>query len=170
MLKKQGKAWQMLFLLLLLSHFSCVRLCVTPWTAAHQAPPSRGFSRQEHWSGLPFPSPMYESKSESKVAQSCLTLRNPMDCSPPGSSVHGIFQARVLEWGSIAFSEIVAGALQIQVLLWGIFWKLKKFSIADWSNPWVQIQHPLDHCKSNRVPQKHLLLLHWVCQSLQLCG
>ena len=43
-------------------------------------------------------------KSESEVAQSCLTLRNPMDCSPPGSLVHGIFQARVLEWGAIAFS------------------------------------------------------------------
>ena len=43
-------------------------------------------------------------KSESEVAQSCLTLPNPMDCSPPGSSVHGIFQARALEWGAIAFS------------------------------------------------------------------
>ena len=43
-------------------------------------------------------------KSESEVAQSCPTLRNPMDCSPPGSSIHGIFQARVLEWGAIAFS------------------------------------------------------------------
>ena len=49
-------------LLLLLSHFSCVRLCATPWMAAHQASPSLGFSRQEHWSGLPFPSPMHESK------------------------------------------------------------------------------------------------------------
>ena len=44
---------------LLLSHFSCVWLCATPWTAAHQAPPSLGFSRQEYWSGLPFPSPMH---------------------------------------------------------------------------------------------------------------
>ena len=43
-------------------------------------------------------------KSESEVAQSCLTLCGPMDCSPPGSSLHGIFQARVLEWGAIAFS------------------------------------------------------------------
>ena len=50
-----------LLLLLLLSRFSCVRLCATPWTAAYQAPPSLGFSRQEHWSGLPFPSPMHES-------------------------------------------------------------------------------------------------------------
>ena len=64
-------------LLLLLSHFSRVRLCVTPQTAAHQAPPSLGFSGQEHWSGLPFPSPMHEVKSESEVAQSCLTLSDP---------------------------------------------------------------------------------------------
>ena len=49
-------------LLLLLSRFSHVRLCATPETAAHQAPPSLGFSRQEHWSGLPFPSPMHESE------------------------------------------------------------------------------------------------------------
>ena len=42
--------------MLLLSRFSCVRLCVTPWTAAHQAPPSMGISRQEYWSGLPLPS------------------------------------------------------------------------------------------------------------------
>ena len=51
-----------LLLLLLLSRFSRVRLCVTSWTAAHQAPPSLGFSRQEHWSGLPFPPPMHESE------------------------------------------------------------------------------------------------------------
>jgi len=44
-------------------------------------------------------------KSESEVAQSCPTPSDPMDCSPPGSSVHGIFQARVLEWGAIAFSK-----------------------------------------------------------------
>ena len=49
-------------LLLLLSHFSRVRLCVTPQTATNQAPPSRGFSRQEHWSGLPFPSPIHETE------------------------------------------------------------------------------------------------------------
>ena len=49
-------------LLLLLSRFSRVRLCATPGTAAHQAPPSLGFFRQEHWSGLPIPSPMHESE------------------------------------------------------------------------------------------------------------
>ena len=63
--------------------------------------PSLGFSRQEHWSGLPFPFPMHESENESEVAQSCPTLRDPIDSSPPGSSVHGILQARVLEWGAI---------------------------------------------------------------------
>ena len=52
----------LLLLLLLLSRFSHVRLCVTPETAAHQASPSLRFSRQEHWSGLPFPSPMHESE------------------------------------------------------------------------------------------------------------
>ena len=52
----------MLLLLLLLSNISSVRFCATPQTAAHQAPPSLGFSRQEHWSGLPFPSPMHESE------------------------------------------------------------------------------------------------------------
>ena len=90
-------------LLMLLSRFSHVRLCPTQETAAHQAPPSLGFSRQEHWSGLPFPSPMRESESE--LAQSCPTLSDPMDCSPPGSSVHGIFQARVLEWGATPSSR-----------------------------------------------------------------
>ena len=49
---------RLVLLLLLLSHFSHVRLCATPETAAHQAPPSLGFSRKEHWSGLPFPSPV----------------------------------------------------------------------------------------------------------------
>ena len=52
----------MMLLLLLLSRFSRVRPCATPQTAAHQAPPSLGFSRQEHWSGLPFPSPIHESE------------------------------------------------------------------------------------------------------------
>ena len=52
----------LLLLLLLLSHISRVQLCATPETAFYQAPPSLGFSRQEHWSGLPFPSPMRESE------------------------------------------------------------------------------------------------------------
>ena len=51
-------------------------------------------------------------KSESEVTQSCPTLSDPMDCSLPGSSVHGIFQARVLEWGAIAFSSVMSNSLQ----------------------------------------------------------
>ena len=54
-------------LLLLLSCFSCVRLCVTPQTAAHRAPPSLGLSRQEYWSGLPFPSPIHESEKSREL-------------------------------------------------------------------------------------------------------
>ena len=66
------------WLLLLLSRFSRVQLCASPETAAHQAPPSLGFSRQEHWSGLPFPSPMHESEKWSRSVMS--------DCSRP----HGL--------------------------------------------------------------------------------
>ena len=51
-------------------------------------------------------------KSENEVAQSCPTLRDPMDCSPPGSSTHGILQARVLEWSAIAFSSSLTTTLQ----------------------------------------------------------
>ena len=54
---------------------------------------------------------------ESEVTQSCPTLRDPMDCSPPGSSVHGIFQARVLEWGAIAFSDLERLLLLLLLLL-----------------------------------------------------
>ena len=107
---------------------SRVWLFATPWTAAHQAPPSMGFSRQEYWSGVPLHSPtvyyklvlilkasphlqfssvslltVYTRKLDiilkqwvSEVAQSCLTLCDPVDCSPPGSSIHGILQAKVL--------------------------------------------------------------------------
>ena len=91
-------------LLLLLCRFSRVQLYVTPWMAAHQAPLSLGFSRQEHWSGLPFPSPMQESEkwkgSRSVVSDS---LR-PYGLQPTRLLRPWIFQARVLEWVAIAFS------------------------------------------------------------------
>ena len=109
-----------------------VQLFATLWTVAYQAPLSMGFSRQEHWSWLPFPSPgdlpdpgikhrssalwadalpseppgslMHVYWKESEVTQSCLTLCNPMDCSLPGSVFHGIFQVRILECIAISFS------------------------------------------------------------------
>ena len=113
-----------------MNSLSRVRLFATPWTVAHQAPPSMAFSRQEYWSGLPFllqgifptqglnpglphsGQTLYhlrhqgdpKVKSLSEVAQSCPTLCDPMDCSLPGSS-HGILQARVLEWVAISFSR-----------------------------------------------------------------
>ena len=88
----------------MLSYFSRVRLCVTPQTAAHQAPPSLRFSRQEHWSGLTFPSPMHESEKWKWSRSVVSDPQWPHWLQPPGSSIHGIFQARVLEWGAIAFS------------------------------------------------------------------
>ena len=92
-------------LLLLLSRFSCVRLCATPQMVAHQAPPSLAFSRQEYRSGLPFPSPMHESEKWQWSLSVVSNSSRPMNCSLPGSSIHGIFQARVLNWGAIAFSS-----------------------------------------------------------------
>ena len=82
---------------------SCPTLC-DPIDGAHQAPLSLGFSRQEHRRGCHLLLHCMKVKSEIEVTQSCLTLSDPMDCSLPGSSVHGIFQARVLERVAIAFS------------------------------------------------------------------
>ena len=91
-------------LLLLLSHVSRVRLCVTPETAAHQAPHPWDSPGKNTGVGCHFPLQRMELKSESEVSQFCPTLSDPMDCSRPGSPIHGIFLARVLEWGAIAFS------------------------------------------------------------------
>ena len=110
---------------------SCVWLFAIPWTVACQTPLSMEFSRQEFWSGLPFPSPRDLPDPGNKprspalqqilyclshqgspytllycsVTQSCPTLCDPVDCSPPGSSVRGILQARILEWVAIPFSK-----------------------------------------------------------------
>ena len=97
--------YSILLLLLLLSCFSRIRLC-----AIHRRQPT---SLPRPWDspgkntgvGCHFLLQCVKVKSESEVVQSCLALRDPMDCSLPGSSVHGIFLARVLEWGAIAFSS-----------------------------------------------------------------
>ena len=115
----------------MLSHFRHVQLFVIPWTAAHQPPLSMEFFRQEYWSGLSCPSPGDLPNSGIKsttltsaaltgrffttsttwevrwgeVAQSCLTLCDPMDCNLLGFSVHGILQARTLEWVVMPFSR-----------------------------------------------------------------
>ena len=84
---------------------SFVRLLATPWTAAFQAPPSMGFSRQEYWSAA--------AAAAAKSLQSCPTLCDPIDCSPPGSAIPGILQARTLEWVAIAFSNACASFFQL---------------------------------------------------------
>ena len=103
---------------------SRVQLLATPWTAAYQAPPSMGFSRQEYWSGVPLPSLMQVIDSHNNTAlyihcydsdngmrwyakslQSCPTLCDPIDGSPPGSAIPGILQARTLELVAISFSN-----------------------------------------------------------------
>ena len=107
-----------------------------PQTAAHQAPPSLGFSRQEHWSGLPFLLQCLKVKSESEVAQLCPTLSDPMDCFLPGSSAHGILQARVLEWVAIkstlqklcSFTSIYSTKINFALsLLLSLCWMLNSF-------------------------------------------
>ena len=94
-------------LLLLLSHFSHVRLCVT-----HRRQPTRllcpwDSPGKNTGVGCHFLLQCMKVRSESEIAQWCPTLSDPMDWSLPDFSVHGIFQARVLEWGAIAFSSIV---------------------------------------------------------------
>ena len=80
-----------LSLTLTLKSLSHIRLFVTPWTVAYQAPLSMEFSRQEYCSGLP--------------SQSCPILWDCMNCSLPGSSVHGILPARIQDWVAISFSR-----------------------------------------------------------------
>ena len=94
----------LLLLLLLLSRFSRVRLCAT-----HRRQPIRLLCPWDSQGkntgvGCHFLLQLMKVESEKEVAQSCPTLSDPMDCSPPGSSVHGSFQARVLEWVASAFS------------------------------------------------------------------
>ena len=90
----------------------CVALVVSDSVQPHKQQPTRLPSPWDSPGkntgvGCHFLLQCMKVKRKSEVAQSCLTLSDPMDCSPPGSSVHGIFQARVLEWGAIAFSENV---------------------------------------------------------------
>ena len=117
---------------------------VAPWTAAHQAPLSMGFPRQEYWNGVPFPpsenlpdsgicigrsvSPALAGRffiaklpekptllsADAKSLQSCPNLCGPIDGSPPGSSIPGILQARILEWVAISVSNACMHAKSLQ--------------------------------------------------------
>ena len=92
-------------LLLLLSRFSPVRLCTTHRGQPTRLPRPWNSPGKNTGVGCHFLLQCMKVKSESEVAQWCPTLRNPMDCSLQGSSIYGIFQARVLEWGAIALSR-----------------------------------------------------------------
>ena len=105
-INKMWKKVNVTLLLLLLSRFSFVRLCATTKMAAHQAPPSLGFSRQEHCSGLPFPSPVHESgKWKVKVK----SLSHVQLLATPWTAAHQALPSmgfsRQEYWGAIAFSE-----------------------------------------------------------------
>ena len=106
---------------------SRVQLLASPWTAAFQAPPSMGFSRQDYWSGLPLPSSMLCAAAAAKSLQSCLTLCDPIDGSPPGSPVPGILQARTQEWVAISFSNAWKWKVKVKAL--SRVWLL--------ANPWT---------------------------------
>ena len=92
-------------MLLLLSCFSRVRLCVTLRRQPTRLPRPWDSPGKNTGVGCHFLLQCLKGKSESEVAQSCLTPSDPMDSSLPGPSIHGIFQARVLEWVAIAFSQ-----------------------------------------------------------------
>ena len=116
---------------------SCVRLVVTPWTIAHQVPLSIEFSRQEGWSGLPFPPPgdlphlgielappvslalagrFFTTAAAAKSLQSCPILCDSIDSSTPGSPILGILQARTLEWVAISFSSAWKWSVKVKLL------------------------------------------------------
>ena len=112
-----------LLLLLLLSRFSRVRLCATPEWQPTRIPHPWDSPGKNTGVGCHFLFQCMKVKSESEVAQSCLTPSDPMDCSPPGSSIHGIFQARVLEWGAIAFSDFALTISSFLSHVTGWAWK-----------------------------------------------
>ena len=97
----------------------CPTLC-DPIDGSHQALRPWDSPGKNTGVGCHFLLPCMKVKSKSEVTQSCPTLRNPVDCSLPGSSIHGIFQARVLEWGAIAFSERVPTSVQFFSLPLGL--------------------------------------------------
>ena len=135
-LQRVGQDWSDLACIftymLLLSRFSCVQLCATPETAAHQAPwdsPGKNTGVCCH-----FLLQCMKVESESELTQSGPILSNPMDCSLPGSSTHGICQARVLEWDAIEKSILLISHIR-RWLAW-----ISRYG-KDWAKmPWLQRQ------------------------------
>ena len=132
----------MLLLLLLLSRFSCIQLCATPYTAAHQAPLSLRFSRQEHWNGLQFPSPMHESE---KWKWSRLAMSD-------SSWSHGLQPTRLLHpWEFPGKSTGVGWVCLLQEKLYTVS-KNKTWSwlwLRSWA-PYCKIQALLEESRENQ--------------------
>ena len=130
-------------LLNMLSHFSCVWLFMTLWTVACQAPLSMGFSRQEHWSGLPFPSPMHESE---KWKWSRSVVSNPQ-------RPHGLQPSRLLHpW------DFPGKSTGVSALASFLPKKSQGWSPSEWTN-WISLQSKgLSRVFSNTTVQKHQFL------------
>ena len=169
----------------MLSCFSHVQLFVTLWTVAQQAPLSMGFSRQECWGGLPFPllGHLYNPEIEP------VSLISPA-LAATLFTISTTWKALFL-W--IAWNYIV---ISFPLCCCCCCILVSRFMLASENEPqdnsclsflvcirvdsfmlsvciktlWWNCQHPLDHQKSKRVPEKHLFLLYWVCQSHWLCG
>ena len=104
-------------------------------------------------------------KSESEVIQSCLTLSDPMDWRPPGFSVHGIFQARVLEWGAIAFSVKLPYDLVIAFLVF--FPRENKWKLVFTQKP-VQEFHRSFIYYSWKLEIPHLFISRWMIKHIEV--
>ena len=158
-------------LLLLLSRFSHVWLCVTPQTAAHQAPLSLGFSRQEHWSGCSF-SPMHESE---KWKWSRLVMSDPQrPHGLEGSSVHGF--SRQEYWSGVPLSSpyhMLVSSKSSKLSFnstWTENFQRYKLYLEKAEEP--EIKFANIHWiigKAREFQKKHLALFHWLCHSLWLC-
>ena len=136
-------------LLLLLSHVSHVRLCATPQMAAHQAPQSLGFSRQEHWSGLPFPSPMHESE---KWKWSRSVVSNPQ-------RPHGLQPTRLLHsWDSPAKSTGVGCCCLLRSGVYSWVY-IKIIESRDWNSYLYTCVHSSIVHSSQKVETTHVHLL-----------
>ena len=134
-------------LLLLLSHFSRVRFCATPQTAAHQAPPSLGFSRQEHWSELPFPSPVQESEVKGKSLSRVRLLATPWTAAYQAPPSMGF--ARQEYWSGVPSgvynilnqntkTNICESITHFQPLFFFFFWPHGAFCSPTRDGTWVR--------------------------------
>ena len=133
--------------------------------AAHQAPPSLGFSRQEHWSGLPFPSPVHGSESESEVAQSCPTLSDPWTAAHQAPSSMGF--SRQEYWSGVPLPSPLQSASQVKMrsLVWATITVVMGLMVNKcfiWGSPW-EFDLRLPITRHTRVS-----CVHWNCYPL-LC-